>query len=70
MSSVTTILDAMIKTRKKFDVNNKKDVAAFKFYLENNGWGDTGCPFLAEDGWVSIPDMIKDKLVRKYLKIA
>jgi hypothetical protein len=70
MSSVTTILDDMIKPRRKFDVSCRKDIDAFKFYLEHNGWGDGGCPFYAEDGWVSIPDMIKDKIVRRHLKIA
>ena len=70
MTSVTTILDEMIKPRRKFDVNNKKDIDAFKYFMEHGSWGDTGCPFFGEDGWISIPDMIKDKVIRKHLKIA
>lgn len=57
------------KTKRTFDINSKADVKCFKDYYLNGGWGPTGCPFQIEDGWESIPDMIKDKMVRTYLKI-
>jgi hypothetical protein len=52
-----------------FDVTNKKDLDIFKSYLVKSAWGKDGCPFEIEEPFVSIPDMIKDKLVRKFLRI-
>lgn len=66
-SSLATMLT--IKPKRNFDVNNKKDLAAFKSFMVNNAWGKEGCPFTIEEPFISIPDMIKDKLVRKHLGI-
>lgn len=62
------ILDQVIPKRRLFDVNNKKDVDAYKFFLTNSKW-DNSCPFILEEPFLSIPDMIKDKLVHKNLKV-
>lgn len=61
----------LIKFRKraKFDLRNRDHVQSFKHYLEQKKWGASGCPFELEYPWTSIPDMIKDKLVRHYLKV-
>ena len=61
-----------IKSSKKrlFDINNKKDVEIYKSFLETNSWKVSGsCPFQLEYPYLSVPDMIKDKLIRKYLKV-
>lgn len=63
------ILDKWIQQKRFFNVNEKKDVDVFKKFLKNRAWGKTGCPFILEEPWLSIPDMIKDKLVRHYLKV-
>ena len=51
--------------RRKFNVENSKDLEIFSNFLKNSAWGPNGCPFQIEDDWISIPDMIKDKIVRK-----
>ena len=53
----------------KFDMNNKSHVEIYKRFLQTASWGQTGCPFSLEFPYLTIPDMIKDKLVRKYLKV-
>lgn len=57
------------RVRAKFDLRNKDHIQSFKRYLEQRKWGASGCPFELEYPWTSIPDMIKDKLVRHYLKV-
>ena len=59
----------MSKQRRQFNVNNSADCSVFAKFLKNGAWGKDGCPFEIEDPWLSIPDMIKDKLARKYLGI-
>lgn len=62
----------VIKSSKKrvFDMNNKKDVEIYKSFLETNSWKVSGsCPFNLEYPYLTVPDMIKDKLIRKFLKV-
>lgn len=57
--------------KRKFDLNDKKDVEIYKSFLETNSWKITGsCPFVLEFPYLTVPDMIKDKLVRKFLKVS
>ena len=53
--------------RQIFDPENKVHLAKFKFFLENGKWENV-CPFFLEEPWVSIPDMVKDRIVRNVLK--
>jgi hypothetical protein len=51
-------------------MNSKEDVEIYKYFLVNNNWKNVGiCPFELEYPYISVPDMIKDKLVRKFLKV-
>lgn len=61
----------MITSRQRiqFDVNNSDHCDVFAKFLKRGAWGKDGCPFEIEDPWVSIPDMIKDKLARKHLGV-
>ncbi len=54
--------------RVKFDPSNKKHVQIYKQFLISNSW-KSGCPFKLEAPWISVPDMIKDRLIRKLLKV-
>jgi len=63
------ILDIIIRTKRNFDVNSKKDVEIFTRYLKTKAWGKEGCPFTLEFPHLTVPDMIKDKLVLKFLKV-
>lgn len=70
MTKAKQILTAQLPNRRNFDVTSSKDVAAFRLFLTNNRWSDSGtCPFNIEYPHVSIPDMIKDKLIHHYLKV-
>jgi hypothetical protein len=63
------ILEMANGSKRKFDVNNKKDVEMYKNFLTTRRWGGTGCPFVLEFPHLTIPDMIKDKMMHKYMKI-
>lgn len=57
------------KERIKFNVNSKEHVEMYKTFLTKSYWGRTGCPFELEFPYTTIPDMIKDKLIHKFLKV-
>jgi len=61
------ILDSIIKPKRYFDVNSKKDIALYKTFLQTGAWNS--CPFILEYPFLSVPDMIKDKLIHKFLKM-
>lgn len=63
------ILDRIQRSKRLFNVNSKQDIKVFKSFLQTHSWGTTGCPFAIEYPYMSIPDMIKDKLVHKYLGV-
>lgn len=62
---------ALLKPKNKhtFDVNSKQDIEVFKRYFETGSWGPEGCPFELEDPFTNVPDMCKDKIVSKFLKV-
>jgi len=57
------------KLKRKFDITDKKDIEMYRTFLEESKWGVNGCPFELEFPYLTIPDMIKDKLIRKFLKL-
>ena len=57
------------KERVTFNVNNSKHVDMYRKFLMTSSWGQTGCPFDLEFPYTTIPDMIKDKLIHKFLKV-
>lgn len=63
------ILDVMKRNKRTFDVNSTEDVKVYRKFVINKSWGSKGCPFTIEYPYLSIPDMIKDKLVKKHLKL-
>lgn len=56
------------RKRKQFNVNDKQDVEIYRQFLIAQQWKG-GCPFVLEFPYTTIPDMIKDKLVKKFLKV-
>lgn len=52
-----------------FDVKDPKHLKLFRDFMKNSAWGPKGCPFELEEPFISIPDMIKDKLARHFLKV-
>jgi hypothetical protein len=63
------ILEKFAKQKRLFDVNSKTDVTLFKNFLVKQSWGSDGCPFILEQPYLGIPEMIKDKIVCKHLGI-
>jgi hypothetical protein len=52
-----------------FDCDNEEHLDNFKEFLLSGRWGEGGCKYVLEYPYLSVPDMIKDKLVHKLLKI-
>ena len=63
------ILDTFIKPKRFFNINDKRDVVIAKKFFKDHAWGSDGCPFLLEFPYVTIPDMIKDKMIHKFLNL-
>lgn len=62
-----TALQDVLRARHYFCPLNKKDVAEVKYFFKNNKWMN-GCPFYLEWPYLTIPDMIKDKITKSFLK--
>ena len=58
----------IMKMRHVFDPNSKKDLEEFSYFLTNNKWR-TSCPFFLEWPYLTIPDMVKDKIIKNMLLI-
>jgi len=64
------VLSQINKQRIIFDPVNKKHVAMYREYLVNNcRWSTNGCPYELEWPYLTVPDMIRDKIIRNYLKL-
>ena len=63
------ILETLIKPKVFFDVKDKKHVDLYRKFLVTGAWGLQACPFILEFPYLTIPDMIKDKLIHSFLKI-
>jgi hypothetical protein len=64
-----SVLAAIIKQKSFFDANNKKHITVYKTFLRDHRWGINGCPFILEFPYLTIPDMIKDKMIHKLLGV-
>ena len=64
------ILDKIVGAKRVFNVSSKEDIESAKKFFETYSWRhERGCPFMLEEPHMSIPDMIKDKLIHKFLKM-
>jgi hypothetical protein len=63
------ILEKFTKVKKQFDVHDPQHVEMFRMFMQYEKWGTSGCPFELEYPYLTVPDMIKDKIVRKYLNL-
>jgi hypothetical protein len=55
--------------KRLFNVTSEQDVDCYKQFLIRKTWGQSGCPFILEFPYTTVPDMIKDKLIRKFLHV-
>ena len=51
-----------------FDPKNKYHINLLRYFLNENRWG-APCPFLLEEPYLTIPDMLKDKYIKSHLGI-
>ena len=51
-----------------FDPKNDYHITLFKYFLKEKRWG-VPCPFLLEEPYLTIPDMLKDKYIKSQLEI-
>lgn len=63
-----SVLVSVLRERVNFDPSNKKHTELFRNFLVDHKW-ENGCPFELEWPYLSIPDMIKDRIINYYLKI-
>ena len=52
--------------KENFDTNNLDHVKHYKYFLENSRWSGS-CPFRIEWPFVTVPELIKDRLIKRYL---
>lgn len=56
-----------VNQKRRFNPTVKKDREEYKYFLENRSWKSTVCPFFLEWPYLTIPDMINDKLTHHLL---
>jgi len=49
-----------------FDPKDKQHIGLLKSFIKASKWG-TPCPFLLEEPYLTIPDMLKDKYIKSQL---
>ncbi len=54
--------------KRPFNPKNKCDIVLLKQFLSETRWGSP-CPFLLEEPYLTIPDMMKDKYIKFQLGI-
>lgn len=59
------VLETLIRQKRFFSESSKQDIKLAKQFFENHSWGGDGCPFILEYPYLTIPDMIKDKMIHK-----
>lgn len=63
--------EQLMANRKLFDPSNNEHLELVRIFMRENAWKNTSpmntCPFLLEWPYLSVPDMIKDKIVRNLL---
>ena len=63
------VLAQVQRQRVRFSPDDKKHVEQYRNFLVYRKWDTLGCPYELEWPYLSIPDMIKDKIINHYLKI-
>lgn len=56
------------RPRLHFDPSSADHLREFQFFEKNRRWR-VGCPFILEHPYLSVPGMIRDKLLHTYLDL-
>jgi hypothetical protein len=62
------ILDLVQSQKRLFNPKSKTDLLAYKTFLKK-GWGVKGCPFLLVFPYMTVPNMIQDKIIHSVLGV-
>ena len=63
------VLAQVQRQRVRFSPEDKKHIDQYRNFVVKRKWDAPGCPYELECPYLSIPDMIKDKIINHYLKI-
>ena len=63
------VLAQVQRQRVRFSPDDKNHIDQYRNFVINRKWDNPGCPFELVWPYLSIPDMIKDKIINHYLKI-
>ena len=63
------ILEHSLGQKRFFNPKSKKDIMAYKHFLQTGGWGGRGCPFYLVFPYMTIPHMIQDKIIHSVLGV-
>lgn len=62
------LLTRAVHDRRIFNPADKKDVEDYRYFVVNGKWKN-GCPFYLDWPYLTVPDMIKDRISRHALKV-
>lgn len=51
-----------VNTKRRFDPTKKQDREEYKYFLQRRTWKSFVCPFVLEWPYLTVPDMIQDKI--------
>lgn len=60
---------ALRQYKHEFDPTNKDDLSEYTYFLRHGRWKSQMCPFILDWPYLTIPDMIKDKIVHHALRV-
>lgn len=63
------ILDTFKRQKRLFNENSKQDLRIAKNFFKEWSWGTECCPFALEQPYMSVPEMMRDKILSKMLKL-
>jgi hypothetical protein len=63
------VLAQVQRQRVRFSPDDNKHIDQYRNFVVKRKWDSPGCPYELEWPYLSIPDMIKDKIINHYLKI-
>lgn len=58
----------LLSRKETFDPKNDGHLDQYKFFVQNRRWNKS-CPFFLEWPYNSVPDMIKDKIIRNMFDV-
>lgn len=63
------VLASVTRPRVRFNPGDKEHIEIYRNFVIHRKWDNPGCPFELVWPYLSIPDMIKDKIINHFLKI-